>query len=463
MRFITPLLLIGGIATLAGCANQKTQVDRMLADTLAQPLVENSIVREGDLLSFELLMPDGPSGLRRTMQFEAACSSPQLHLLYLDGSQRVYPASAGRYSAARKLSPQLRATLAANQTFVRACAETPKPDWRLMQSNERDNQVLIDANSIKTVNGETRFWAAFDEPAVLNDMPYNAPYAQKREHFAVSCTDGTYKALAGYDMDADNRVSDGHVDSFPTPQKIAGSNADYVQLFNKVCVNPQKIAALPAFKPRLKAPVTIALTSVQPQVLAAITPLNLDKPARAFKYVHMTGTSTFKGETTNSQSTDFISQDAASGQLAIATRGQGYESHTVSWRNLIPLVAKNTYSSSGMAESETLTQLSFTGNWKSLPVGDTVIYQTTRSSLNSLIGSRTKVQITRCVVERELQASELNPGLLGAAKALKCSFDNDEYNRVNHLYYLTDYAYFYESSTDKNAFYYSDTRIDKFE
>ncbi|WP_339436566.1 hypothetical protein [Pseudomonas sp. EL_65y_Pfl1_R32] len=416
MRFITHLLLIGGIATLAGCANQKTQVDRMLADTLAQPLVENSIVREGDLLSFELLMPDGPSGLRRTMQFEAACSSPQLHLLYLDGSQRVYPASAGRYSAARKLSPQLRATLAANQTFVRACAETPKPDWRLMQSNERGNQVLIDANSIKTVNGETRFWAAFDEPAVLNDMPYNAPYAQKREHFAVSCTDGTYKALAGYDMDADNRVSDGRVDSFPTPQKIAGSNADYVQLFNKVCVNPQKIAALPAFKPRLKAPVTIALTSVQPQVLAAITPLNLDKPARAFKYVHMTGTSTFKGKTTNSQSTDFISQDAASGQLAIATRGQGYESHTVSWRNLIPLVAKHTYSSSGMAESETLTQLSFTGNWKSLPVGDTVIYQTTRSSLNSLIGSRTKVQITRCVVERELQASELNPGLLGAVQ-----------------------------------------------
>ena len=52
MRFITPLLLIGGIATLAGCATQKTQVDRMFTDTLAQPLVENSIVREGDLLSF---------------------------------------------------------------------------------------------------------------------------------------------------------------------------------------------------------------------------------------------------------------------------------------------------------------------------------------------------------------------------------------------------------------------------
>lgn len=463
MRFITPLLLIGGIATLAGCATQKTQVDRMFTDTLAQPLVENSIVREGDVLSFELLMPGGPNGLRRTMQFEAACSAPDLHLLYLDGTQRVYPLSAGRYTAARKLSPALRATLAANQTFVRACAETPRPDWRLVQTNERDNQILIDANSLKTVNGETRFWAAFDEPAVLNDMPYNAPYAQKREHFAVSCTGGTYKALAGYDMDADNRVSDGRVDSFPTAQKITGSNADYELLFNKVCMSPEKIAALPVFKPRLKAPVTIALTSVQPQVLAAITQLNLDKPARSFKYVHMTGTSTLKGETSGFQSADFISQDAASGQLAIATRGQGYESHTVSWRNLISLVAKNTYNSSGMAESETLTQLSFTGNWKALPVGETVVYQTARSSLNSLIGSRTKAQVTRCVVERELPASEINPNLLGSAKALKCSFDNDEHNRVNHLYYLADYAYFYQSSTDKNAFYYSDMRIDKFE
>ncbi|UMY46730.1 hypothetical protein [Pseudomonas azotoformans] len=361
MRFITPLLLIGGIATLAGCATQKTQVETMLAGALAQPLVENSIVREGDVLSFELLMPGDPGALRRTLQVEAACSSPQLHLLYLDGSQRVYPASAGRYSSPRSLSPQLRATLAANQTFVRACAETPKPDWRLVQTNERDNQVLIDANSIKTVNGETRFWAAFDNPTVLNDLPYNAPYAQKREHFAVSCKGGTYKQLAGYDMDANNRVSDGRVDSFPTPQNIAGSNADYELLFNKICVSPEKIAALPAFKPRMKAPATIALTSVQPAVLAAITQLNLDKPTRSFKYVQFAGTSNYRGKTSDNQSTQFISQDAPSGQLALATRGDGYESQAVSWRNLFHLVSKATYGGSGMAESSTLTQLSFTG------------------------------------------------------------------------------------------------------
>ncbi|MGY4638283.1 hypothetical protein [Pseudomonas sp. TE24901] len=463
MRVISSLLLLGGIATLAGCATQKSTVDRMFASTLTQPLVENSIVREGDNLSFELLMPESTAGVRRTMQFEAACSSPQLYLLYLDGAQRVYPTAAGRYSGARKLSADLRATLETNPTFVRACADTPKPDWRLVQTNERENWVLIDANSIKNVNGETRFWAAFDNPSVLNDLPYNAPYAQKREHFAVSCAAGTYKELAGYDMDADNRVSDGRVDSFPTPQKIAGSNADYELLFNNVCTRPEKIAALPAFKPRLKAPVTIALTSVQPQVLAAITQLNLDKPTRSFKYVHMVGTSTYKGTTSELSSQYFISQDGPSGQLSVANRGKGYESQSVSWRNLIELVTKSSYGGGSMAESSTVTQLSFTGNWKTLPVGETVIYQFTRATLNNIVGSYGKPNLTRCVVERELQASELNPKLLGTAKALSCTYDKDEYKRVSHWYFLTDYAYFFESSTDKNPFYYSDSRIDTFE
>lgn len=461
MRVLTSLLLAGGIATLSGCATQANRVDQMFAVTLGQPLVENSIVREGDLLSFELLMPEFKTGMRPTMQFEAACSSPQLYLLYIDGSQRVYPLKAGRYSKARELSADLYAKLAANPTFVRACAETPKPDWRLVKSDDRDNWVLIDAASIKTVQGETRFWAAFDNPTVLNDLPYDAPYAQKREHFAVSCANSTYKELAGYDLDARNRVSDGRVDSFPTPRAMAGSNDDYELLFKHVCATPEKIAALPVFKPRLKAPANIALTSVQPQVLAALAPFKQDKPARTLKYVHFTGTSTMKGKTSNSTSEQFISQDAASGQQAIALRGDGYESQSVSWRNLIELVSKSTFSS--MAESSTLTQLSLTGNWKELPVGDTVVYQINRSTLNSLLGSYNKQQVTRCVVERELPASELNPKLLGSAKALSCRTDDDKYNRVNHLFYLTDYAYFHESSTDKNEFFYSDSRIDRFE
>lgn len=462
MRAITPLLIFGGFATLAGCATQQSKLDQLFAGALTQPLVENSIVREGDVLSFELRIPALPNAGRRSMQIEAACSSPQLHLLYLDGAQRLYPASVGRYKAPEKLSPQLHAALAANQTFIRACAQTPKPDWRLVHTDEHDQQVLIDANSIKTANGETRFWAAFDNPTVLYDLPYNAPYAQKREHFAVSCKGGTYMELAGYDMDADNRVSDGRVASLPTPQAIAGSNADYQLLFNHVCTAPEKIAALPAFKARLKAPATITLTPVQPQVLAAIEQLHLDKPARHLKYVQFVGTTTYRGKTSDYQTTRFLSQDGPSGQLATASRGDGYESQDVSWRNLVELVSKADFGS-GMAESSTLTQLSFTGDWKALPVGETVSYQATRSSLNSLIGSRSKTQTTRCQVERELPAKELNAKLLGTAKALSCRDDNDEYNRVRHHYFLTDYAYFFESSTDKNAFFYSDARIDKFE
>jgi hypothetical protein len=108
---------------------------------------------------------------------------------------------------------------------------------------------------------------------------------------------------------------------------------------------------LPVFKPRLKAPPVIALTSVQPQVLAALAPFNQDKPAHTFKYLRLTGTSTMKGKTSNEFSEQFISPDAASGQLSIAHRGDGYESQSVSWRNLIQLVSKSTFGGAGMAQS----------------------------------------------------------------------------------------------------------------
>ncbi len=62
-----------------------------------------------------------------------------------------------------------------------------------------------------------------------------------------------------------------------------------------------------------------------------------------------------------------------------------------------------------------------------------------------------------------LAASELNAKLSGSAKALSCRVDDGQYKRVNHLYFLTDYACFFESSTDKNALFYSDPRIEKFE
>lgn len=418
-------------------------------------------MREGDLLSFKLPLPQSDYTVRTGVQIEAGCSSPQLHLLYLDGARRVYPRGASQYSPALALSADLQTTLAANPTFVQACKQTPKTDWRLVKTSDNDNWMLLDRNSLSTDNGETRFWAAFDNSKVLNDLPYNAPYAQKRERFAVSCTAGTYKLLVGYDLDARNRVSDGRVDVSATPQLIAGSNADYQVLFALVCGNGQQTAQLESFKPRLKAPAKIALQSVQPEVLTAIVQLNLAQPNHSLKFVRTGGTATYRGKTEPAGEDRFISSDVPSGQLNIMARGQGYESQQVNWRGLIPLVSKESYGGSGgMAQSSAISRLSFSGDWKTLPIGETVSYTYNNATLNSIVGTYgDSPQTHRCKVERELKASEISPGLSGSAKALVCTVEPDEYQRVNHVYYLADYGYFFNASTDRNSFFYSDYRI----
>jgi len=465
VRVFPHLLLLCGVIGLAGCSTNARLIDRGLQATVAQPLVQDSIMREDDTLSFQVLVPKSNNTVRTTAQFEAACSSSRLYFLYLDGAQRVYPMGPGQYSSANALTPELHATLAANPTFIQACAQTSKPDWRRVKTDDKGNWVLLDRNSVSTVNGETRFWGAFDNLVVLNDLPYNAPYAQKREHFAVSCTAGTFKLLAGYDLDARNRVSDGRVDVSPTSQPIAGGNADYQALFAQACGSAQQTAQLEPFKPRHKAPLAITLQSVQPQVLKAIGQLNLEQPSHSLKYLRIQGTSNFKGKTNTANAEKFIGTDGPSGQLSITERGENYESQMLNWRGLIPLVSKASFNRGrGMATSGAATQLSFSGNWENLPIGETVGYTVSSTLLNSVAGAYVDPPITtRCKVERELSASELNPALSGKAKALTCSAEPDEYQRVTHTYYLTDYGYFFQASTDKNRFFYSDYHIDAVE
>lgn len=428
---------------------------------MAQPLIKESVMREGDSLSFEVLNPKSTDAVRATVQFEAACSSPTVYLVYADGAQRFYPAGPRLYSPALPLNGQLYTTLAANPSFAQACAQTAKPDWRMVKTDERNNWVLLDRSSLTVVNGETRFWAAFDNPTLLNDMPYNAPYAQKREHFAVSCASGTFKLLAGYDLDARNRVTDGRVDVSPTAQPVASAVSDYQVLFSQVCGDAERLAQLAPFKPRLKPPLSVMLQSVEPKVLASIRGLSLKEPVHSFKYLRTQGTSSLQGTPERQSDMElFFSNDAPSGQLNIVTRSSGYEAQSITWRGFITLVSKTNFGSGGTASSSVVSELGFSGDWKNLPVGETVSYTAKTSSLNTLVGAYGgSSTTTRCTVARELSARDLHPALSGQAKELVCQAESDQYQRVSHNYYLADYGYFFHASTDKNRFFYHNRRI----
>jgi len=142
----------------------------------------------------------------------------------------------------------------------------------------------------------------------------------------------------------------------------------------------------------------------------------------------------------------------------IKTIGSGYDSQEISWRGLLRLVSQTHFNAE--SESQTLTSLSFKGDWLHMPVGSTLSYVRQGSTTNSQLGLYdTALKITECTVERELPANTLNANLSGNAKALDCHLKGDQYPRVDHLFYLVDYGYFFSASTDKNDFYYSDLRL----
>ncbi|CAK9888513.1 MULTISPECIES: hypothetical protein [Pseudomonas] len=447
-------------ATLTGCATpSKENLDQYIASMLAQPLSTNSLFREGDVLSFQVNVPANNSLIDHGFQLEASCIEPNVAIMYLDADKRAYFQSTSGYAPPQPMPERFHAILLKNPSFTEACKTQAKPDWRKLKGEEGEPWVLVDRSSINKMGNEVSLWAAFDQPSILLDLPYNAPYAQKREHHRFNCSTGTYTLLAGYDVDANNRVTDGMVPSLPKPEPVAGSNADYQALFALACATPDNVAQLAPFSPRVKTPiVTAVLPPVSPSVMVALERLQLPKPAQPLKYLEAVGTSTIKGKTSPMREEHFLSVDTNSQQLLVILRGKGYETQKVTWRGLIPLVSKTDLTH--LNESSALTSLSFKGDWKTMVVGSKLSYSQQGATNNSVIGQYGKeLKITDCTVERELPANTLNASLSGNAKALDCSLQGDEDKRVHHLVYLEDYGYFFSTSIDKNTFYYNDLRL----
>lgn len=219
-------------------------------------------MREGDILNFQISQSGNAlaaAGL--VFQVEASCTSDRANLLYLGGGGRIYPGvNAHQYSTGRTVPASTLGMLKSNPDFIKACANTPSSDWRVVKGSGEDQWVLFDRNSLKKDGSELRFWAAYDNPLNGSDAPYDAPYAQKREQNAVDCGKQTYRVVAGYDLDVNNTVTDGQ-DVVPlTSTAMSGSNNDYDLLFKLACDKPESAAQLPKFVARAKktAPVTLA-------------------------------------------------------------------------------------------------------------------------------------------------------------------------------------------------------------
>lgn len=444
------------IAAVAGCSHQDTEVDRVINDALASPLVAQTIFREGDTLNFQVMSARAWSdGITRTAQIEANCEASSASIVYADDPKRVYVGRTSIYAKPLPVPARDLPTLAKNPGFITACASIPRPDWRVVAAEDPNSWVLIDRNSLKTQGNEIQVWAAFDAAAILSDLPYNAPYAQKRERYAFDCTRQTYRRLVGYDVDADNHVTDGDVHLKAAHRPIPDSDKQLRLIYARTCDSPEALGQLPVFVPRAKAVVPVILPSIQPGVLSSIQQLRLPKSPRSLSRLVITGTTTFdEGDGGKPVIRKLsISEDAASEQLKIIEHSSS-DITEISWRGLFTIV-RHTNFGSGVTDTLSLSSVTFKGDWQNMPLNAHISYALLEEPFMTLVGVLPKrLRTIDCTIVRDLHAAELNKDLLGSAKALTCSSEDDAYKRVDHYYYLMDYGFFFHAGTDKNVYFY---------
>lgn len=439
------------------------KANQLMFDMVKRTPLGNSVLRDGDQLSFMVIRPKDDT-LRQDimMQIQASCVEPSAKLMYFDGGKRSYVKSQdGLYMPAVRMRKDVAQALLKNPDFVDACNSTPQPDWRVVRTAANGQQTLIDRASLKPQGNTLRFWTAWDEPATTFDLPYYAPMAQKREYVAVDCTQQTFKVLAGFDLDERNNVTDGAVHFVPEAQQIA-RDTDNHATYKAICGNPQALEKLPAFSPRVKAPLAGPFPGVMALPLAAVHKLGMPAPRKPLTYLSETGTANGPNGEVPLNVETFIQPDATTGQLAVRSTSDGFDSSEISFRGLFSLASKTTFHGlDTVFESSSVIDARFTGDWRTMPVGSTlgVVLDTSAVSGNTgAILTHTNVQ---CAIKSQVSAAQVNPHLSGQAKLVRCTVGSDKRQSVDTLYYLEDYGYFYQSGTDKNDQYYSQRQLKK--
>ncbi|NVM88741.1 hypothetical protein [Variovorax sp. SG517] len=424
------------VATLlvAGCASRGNP-----SMSFGGKLVEHSLLRIDDHVSFAL--EDGPE----TRNFTVSCNAEQAWLLYSDlRAGRSYPVTGPRYGVRKELVERQAQALKALPEVGRAC-QAARPDWREVQRSPDGTFTLIDIASVETSDGALFFWGAFDYPRMDFDLPYRAPFGQKRERFRLECQTKSYAQMSGFDVDERGRVTDGRVEGTKAKPSVIGAdtNSDYLALFKAACGGASAVQALAVFAPRAKAmPDPRGLTAISPQVTNAISQLGLPPAPKRLKRIVLEGTWTRDGKTTSTRSEVQIEPDAAASIFRARSRdADGTRAQFASFAGLIDLSAFVNFLPGSATISQVMTDLSLTGDWQRMTVGSELRYATKKLSLFSMMGGVTYDYTTVCKIVGVSAAAELHAELSGEAKRLECRMERDSLGRTNSYVYLTDYGY----------------------
>lgn len=442
MKHIAVIVALG---LLSGCGGQGMKhggtAEAPYKDMLKKPLLADSVMRDGDDLSYQVhvTLTDNVA-VPDIAQLQASCATPSGSLLYMEAPDT--PGADGqptRITVMRNLAPEVIGELQQNASFTDACARTPRPDWRLVSTTDTQRQLLIDRASLKTVGEKIEFWGAYDEPLILINTLKKMPYAQTRLHWEVSCSRQTYRTLAAFSLTPKNTVTFGNVVAVPIDQPFSTAEADTRTLLKAAC--SPTAAQLPVAVTRTKLMQTLTPAPVPATVTEAISALGMPAPAKPLHHLvekRELGSSSLRTEV-------FIEPGAGNNLLKLRRATPSSSAKITTFRGLFSLTFQSEFELRGMnvSAASTVEQLSFSGDWKHMPIGTTLGFKLKELNRNTAEEDRVLSRDATCVVAREVPASDINSALSGTAKALNCTTTGDNYQATNTVMYLQDYGYFF--------------------
>lgn len=142
-----------------------------------------------------------------------------------------------------------------------------------------------------------------------------------------------------------------------------------------------------------------------------------------------------------------MSQGLANSQLKVRRNTQHSTANTTTFRGLFNLTFQSEFELRGLnvSAASNIEQLSFSGDWRQMPIGSTLGFKVKERNRNTAEEDRLLSRDSSCVVARELPASTINSALSGKAKELNCTATGENYQATGTVMYLQDYGYFFAS------------------
>ncbi|WP_347929232.1 hypothetical protein [Pseudomonas helvetica] len=440
--------------SLTGCSSrpipQEPKVHPGLAvfnEALTLPVLEHSIVREGDKVTY-LVTRVGNTAIYA--RFNASCKQGPNSMFY--PTRNGLSAFTDQPMTSTALPAEQSQQLQHSAQLQQVCTQRPTPDWRMLELAEDQDWLMLDRNSLQQEGGLLYVWAGRDYRHYLIASDGAALIAQSQERLALDCKQQTVTALSQFMIDGSHEVSSGKVERQAVPQPLMQASADRQRVFKTACLPQAELARLPVFNARQTLPPVISTPTVAPSVVAAIQALDLPTPARPLRHLgYRYDMVMFNGAKLGDFSKEvFISTDSASGQTLVQPVDFVLPpAINLTFRGLFDLASHNIDKETGkeVADSRPLVDLSFQGDWRNLPLKTQVSYIETRAEPANADGSpshkTSEPRTVTCQIVREQPASALHPTLLGSAKLLNCTkMKARGLDWTDLSWYLADYGQF---------------------